>query len=59
MTEWRKASGCSAADTCVWVHIDDYEVRVANTPEFMGAKRFTYAEWDVFTAAVKAGEFDL
>jgi len=57
---WRRSSFC-AETSCVEVaHLsDDYvEIRRNNGGKQLLSLGFTRAEWEAFTAGVKAGEFD-
>jgi hypothetical protein len=59
--EWRKSSRSGSTTNCVEVAASPpgvVAVRDSKDPD--GAKLiFTPAEWDAFTAGVRAGEFDL
>lgn len=60
MTGWVRSSTCAAGD-CLWACVVDGTIRLAQGNEtgphtFLGA--LDRAEWDAFTAGVKAGDFD-
>jgi Domain of unknown function (DUF397) len=57
---WRRSTSCTGADsTCVEVAVEADGVAVRDSKDPDGpALRFTVAEWQVFLAAARAGEFD-
>lgn len=59
-TNWRKSSRSGGYDNCVEVAFaDDGTVAVRHSKNPTGpVVEFTPAEWDVFTAGVRDGEFD-
>ena len=54
---WRKSGQCES-NACVEVAIGDQDIRVRNSCDPARTLTFSAAEWAVFIAGVKAGEFD-